>query len=71
MTDISDALSKDAFTNMQLQQALLDEQTQIANELQANQDVLPLPYNPNVTALHIPKIYSHAAFTITLAPEHC
>jgi hypothetical protein len=71
MADIIDTPSKEIFSDIQLQQALLDEQALIAKELQANQDVIPLPYNPNATVLHIPKIYSHAAFTITLAPEHC
>lgn len=71
MPDIIDTLSKESLSDMQLKQALLDEQALIAKELQANQDVTPLPYNPNATVLHIPKINSHAAFTITLAPEHC
>lgn len=72
MTDIIDTPSKENFYDMQLQQASLDEQAQIAKELQGNQDVIPLPYNPNVTVLHIPKNRrSNAAFSITLAPEHC
>lgn len=71
MTDIIDKLSKEAFSGMQLQQALLDEQALIAKELQANQDVIPLHYNPNATVLHILKINSRAAFTITLSPDHC
>lgn len=71
MTDMIDPPSKEAFSDRQFQQALLDEQALIAKELQANQDVIPFPYNPNATALHIPKIDGRAAFTITLAPEHC
>ncbi len=71
MTDIVDTPSKESFSDMQLQQALLDEQALIAKELQANQDVTPLPYNPNATVLHIPKIQGHAAAIITLSPEHC
>jgi hypothetical protein len=71
MADIVDTPSKESFSDMQLQQALLDEQALIAKELQANQDVTPLPYNANATVLHIPRIQSGAAFTITLAPEHC
>lgn len=71
MTDIIDIPSKEAFFDILLQQALLDEQALIAKDLQANQGVIPLPYNPNATVLHIPKILSNATFTITLAPEHC
>ena len=71
MTDIVDTPSKESFSDMQLQQALLDEQALIAKELQANQDVTPFPYNPNATVLHIPKIQGHAAAIITLSPEHC
>lgn len=73
MTDIVDTPSKEAFSDMQQKQALLDEQTLIAKELQANQDVTPLPYNPKATVLHIPASIdqSSAAFSITLAPEHC
>lgn len=71
MTDIIETQPKEAFSGMQLQQALLDEQALIAKELQANQGVSPLPYNPKAIVLHIPKIYKYAAFTITLAPEHC
>lgn len=70
MTDIIDTLSKEALSDTQLQQALLDEQALIAKELQANQDVRALPYNPNATVLHIPKTESKAAFTISLAPHH-
>lgn len=71
MTDIIDTPSKEPFSDMQLQQALLVEQALITMELQASQDLIPLPYNPDATVLHIPKILGHAAFTITLAPEHC
>ncbi|MCA1931698.1 hypothetical protein [Rheinheimera sp.] len=71
MTDIVDTHSKKAFSDMQLQQALLDEQALIAKELLTNQDIIQLPYNPKATALHFPKYTHHAAFTITLAPEHC
>lgn len=72
MADIIDTPSEVDFSNIQLQQALLDEQTLIAKELQANQDVIPLPYNPNATVLHIPKSPgNNAAFSIALAPEHC
>lgn len=70
MTDVVDTPSKEAFSDMQLKQALLDEQALIAKDLQANQKITPLPYNPNATVLHIPKIYTHAPFTITLVPEH-
>jgi hypothetical protein len=71
MTDIVDTHSKEAFSDIQLQQALLDEQAQIAKELQASQDFISLPYNSKATVLHIPKAQNSAAFTITLAPEHC
>lgn len=71
MTDIINTLSRKAFPSKQLQQALLDEQALIAQELQANQGFITLPYNPKATVLHIPKIKSRAAFTIALAPEHC
>ena len=71
MTDNIDVSSKEPFSDNQLHQALLDEQALITKELQANQDVIPLPYNPKATVLHIPKIEGNAAITITLAPEHC
>jgi hypothetical protein len=70
MTDVSAPPSKEAFSYRQLHQALLDEQALIAKELQANQDAIPLPYNPKATVLHI-KVQGYAAFTITLAPEYC
>lgn len=71
MTDVVDTPSKEAFSDMQLQRALLDEQALIAKELQAVQGVIPLPYNPDATVLYIPKVKGHATFTITLAPGHC
>lgn len=71
MTDNIDASSKEPFSDKQLHQAILDEQSLIANELQANQDVTPLSYNPKATVLHIPKYEGNAAFTITLASYHC
>lgn len=70
MTDIIDTPSKETFSDMQLQQVLLDEQARIVRELHANQDITPLRYNPKATVLHIPKIQGHSAFIITLAPEH-
>lgn len=71
MTDIVDTHFKKAFSGIQLQQSLLDEQALIAKELLANQGVIRLPYNPKATLLHCPKGPNFAAFTITLAPEHC
>lgn len=71
MTDFNDTLSKESLSDTQLKQALLDEQALIAKKLQANQDIIPLPFSPNATVLHIPKLSTSAAFTITLALEHC
>ncbi len=71
MTDIVDMHSKEALSDTQLKQALLDEQKLLARELLANQDAIRPPYNPKATVLHIPKHLTNAAFTITLAPEHC
>jgi hypothetical protein len=71
MTDNVNTYSKGVFSDMQLQQALLDEQALIAKELQVNQGVTPLPYNPNATVLYIQKILTCAPFTISLSPEHC
>ncbi len=71
MTNIIDSPFKESFSEKQLQQALLDEQVLIAKALQANQGVIPLPYNPYATVLHIPTFRGNAAFTIILSPEHC
>lgn len=68
---MTDPLSQKTFSDTELQQAMLDEQALIAEEFQTHQDVIPLQYNPTATVLHIPKNLCHAAFTITLAPEHC
>ncbi|EGM77117.1 hypothetical protein Rhein_2815 [Rheinheimera sp. A13L] len=68
--DIVDTNFKEAFSDIQLQQSLLYEQALIAKELQSNQDVIPLSYNPNATVLHIPKIDNRSVITITLAPAH-
>lgn len=70
MADNIDISSTESFSDQQLHQTLLDEQALIAKELQANQGLIPLPYNPKATVLHIPKFSTHAAFTITL-PVHC
>ncbi|MBY0417069.1 MAG: hypothetical protein K2W88_03250, partial [Pararheinheimera sp.] len=71
MTDAVNTPLRESLSDMQLKQALLDEQALIAKELQANQGVTLLPYKPDATVLHIPKNKGRAAFTITLAPGHC
>ncbi len=71
MTNTIGPPSRKAFSVKELQQSLLDEQALIVKELQANQDIMPLPYNPYARVLYIPKIRSNAACSITLTSECC
>ena len=68
---MTDTLSQKTFSDTELQQAMLDEQALIAEELQTHQDVIPLPYNPTATVLHIPKIQGNSEAIITLEPRYC
>ena len=71
MTDTIDTPPEEVSSDMQLQQALLDEQARITKELQASLSVTSLPYNPNAKVLHVPIINRRAAFSIIIDLSHC